>query len=358
MNGSVDDLRPGVLAPDWINVVAEALAISPEDVRALLTADRAWYASTFTEIENTLGLGEDTARAGWNRAPFEMRPLLRLASGELLLWSPGPLTAWMTDGVYHRYHDAAKAIGRGDGFRTFFGWLTEEYVREALREAHPGDRPPGGGRLLDETEYSTPRGDRRSPDAAIDLGTDLVLIEVFSGRLTLPTRVAGTPGQVSDNLENLVLSKARQLSNRIDDFLDGTLTYPDVDSQYVERVWPVLVTGTGLLMNEALANSIRDALGEHLRQPGVQYLTILDLADVEQLCGLVERGHSVAEILRRKLGGYAELDFGRMVHDDPHLDHTARSAGSERRIRKAFAMVAERFGWDPALLDAALDETR
>lgn len=358
LSGSLDDLRPGVLAPDWIEVVAGAVGVPTEDVAAMLTANRGWYADSFTAIETALDLSDEAARAGWNRVPFETRPFLRLASGQLLLWSPGALTAWMTDGVYHRFHDAAKSCGRDDDFRTFYGWLVEDYVREVLREAHPGSRPPGAGRVLDEIDYSTPRGERRSPDVAVDLGPDLVLSEVASGRLTLPTRVVGTPEKVFNNLENIVLSKARQLSRRIDDFLDDRLVYPDVSPQHVERIWPVLVTGTGLLMNEALANRIRDDLGDHLRQPRVQYLTILDLADVEQLCALVERGHSVAEVLGRKLGGYAKLDFRRMVHDDPHLDHTARSAGSERRIRNAFAMVGGRFGWDSAQLDAALDERR
>lgn len=358
LSGSLEDLRPGVLAPDWLEVVANAVGVPANDVGAMLTADRDWFASTFGAIEATLNLSDESARAGWNRAPFEMRPFLRLASDHLLLWSPGALTAWMTDGVYHRFHDEAKAAGRGGDFRTFYGWLVEEYVRELLREVHPGRRPPGGGRVLDEITYAMQRGDRRSPDAALDLGPDLVLFEVASGRLTLPTRLTGQLETVFDNLDNIVLGKARQLSRRIDDFRSGSLVYPGVSVGHVERIWPVLVTGTGLLMNEALANRIRDDLGDHLRQPRVQYLTILDLADLEQLCALVEQGHSVAELLRRKVGGYAELDFRRMVHDDPHLNHTARSAGSERRIRNAFAMVGERFGLDAAPLEAVLDEGR
>jgi hypothetical protein len=358
LSGSLDDLRPGVLAPDWIEVVATAVGVPAEDVTEMVTADRDWLAGTFGAIEAALNLSDEAARGGWNRAPFEMRPFLRLASGQLLLWSPGALTSWMTDGVYHRLHDAAKAAGRGGDFRTFYGWLVEEYVREVLPEVHPGPRPPGGGRVLGETAYATQRGERKSPDAAIDLGPDLILFEVASGRLTLPTRLTGTPETVFDNLDNIVLGKARQLSQRIDDLLEGLLAYPELSVEHVERIWPVLVTGTGLLMNEALANRIRDELGEHLRQRRVQYLTVLDLADVEQLCALVEQGNSVAEILRRKVGGYAELDFRRMVHDDPHLDHTARSAGSERRIRKAFAMVGGRFGLDAAQLDAVLAEDR
>ena len=358
LSGSLEDIRPGVLAPDWIDVAANAVGVPADDVPAMLTADRQWFARTFGAIEAALKLSDEAARAGWNRAPFDMRPFLRLNSGQMLLWSPSALVAWMTDGVYHRFHAAAKAAGEGGDFRTFFGWLVEEYVREVLREVHPGPRLPGGGRVLDEITYPTRAGDRRSPDAALDLGPDLVLFEVASGRLTLPTRVEGTPETVFDNLENIVLGKARQLSGRIDDFCSGSLTYPDVSSAHVERIWPVLVTGTGLLMNEALANRIRDDLGDHLHQPRVQYLTILDLADLEQLCALVEQGHSVAEVLRRKTGGYAELDFRRLVHDDPHLDPTARSSGSERRIRNAFAIVAERFGWDATQLDAMLDEGR
>lgn len=161
LSGSLDDLRPGVLAPDWIGVVANAVGVSADDVGPMLTADRDWFATTFGAIESTLNLSDEASRAGWNRAPFEMRPFLRLASGQLLLWSPGARTAWMTDGVYHRFHDAAKAAGQGGDVRTFYGWLVEEYVREVLREVHPGPRPPGGGRVLDEVTYATQRGERR-----------------------------------------------------------------------------------------------------------------------------------------------------------------------------------------------------
>lgn len=357
LSGGIDDFRPGILAPDWVDVVSAMLGVPGEGVAEILIADRDWFAGTFSAIELALELDDAMARAGWNRVPLEMRPFLRLSSGQLLLWSPGSLTAWMTDGMYHRLHDSAKAVGRGGDFRTFYGWLVEEYVREVLREAHPGSRPPGAGRALAEVTYSTPQGERRSPDAAIDIGPDLVLFEVASGRLTLPTRVTGTPDTVFNNLDNIVLHKARQLSRRIDDLVAGRLVYPELSVDHVERIWPVVVTGTGLLMNEALANRIRDELGDHLRQPGVQYLTVLDLTDVEQLCALVEQGHSVAKVLSHKLGGYAELDFRRMVHDDPHFDHAARSAGTEQRIRQAFKMTVERLGWDSANVDTMLDDS-
>jgi hypothetical protein len=98
---------------------------------------------------------------------------------------------------------------------------------------------------------------------------------------------------------------------------------------------------------------IAQELGVHLQQPTIQPLTVLDIADWEQLCGLLERGWSAIDLLERKTGGYRRLDWRRMVFDDPHLPNDARASAVVEGADVAFRQMIERFGWDASQLDQA-----
>ena len=70
------------------------------------------------------------------------------------------------------------------------------------------------------------------------------------------------------------------------------------------------------------------------------------MADWEQLCGLVEAGRSVPELLARKMGGYQRLDWRRMVYDDPFLPSDARASAVVEKADAAFRSMVEGFGFD------------
>lgn len=165
-------------------------------------------------------------------------------------------------------------------------------------------KPPGSGRALGSVRYKGQLGGVDSPDIALDYGTDLVFVEVCSGRLRLDTRLTGDPARVREDLRRVLTGKAQQLSRRIDDYLDGAFELEGVDRNVVERVWPVVLTGASFLMTELVYEWIICEVGDHLGQLVTQPLAVLDIADWEQLCGLVEVGWTVPRLLARKAGSY------------------------------------------------------
>jgi hypothetical protein len=78
----------------------------------------------------------------------------------------------------------------------------EQHVFRLAEAAYPGQllRPPGGGRVHREITYGKRGGQKRSSDVVIDLGLDLVLVEVTSGRPTQGTLVDADPESVRHDI--------------------------------------------------------------------------------------------------------------------------------------------------------------
>jgi hypothetical protein len=341
----------GLLSANWASEVSDRLGVPVEPVRNALSAEPAWYAHQFKEIEARNALSDAAAAAGWTTSPFETKPFVQLRDGRLLLWSPRVMTSWLTDGFYYRSLTQAAVHEDISAFTGFNGWLVEQYGREIVEQALPPTKPAGSGRALRSVKYDSPLGEIDSPDIALDYGQDLVLVEVRSGRLKLDTRLTGDPARVQRDLRVLIVEKAQQLSRRIDDYHDEHLELDGVDRQHVTRIWPVVLSGATLLMAEMVYDWIVEEIGDHLQQPTVQPLTILDMADWEQLCGLLEAGWSAPELLERKTGAYRRLDWRRMVFDDPFLPSDARASAVVQKADAAFRRMVEGFGWDPSRLD-------
>lgn len=325
---------------EYLANIANMLGHKPEDLLAMLSADRDWYKREFEKRPDTL------PNMAWDRIPFEVRPFLRLSNGELLAISPRAVEAWMGDGLYHRSLAAARAKGQAEKFQAFYGYLVEEHVLRVLRHAHPARGALASCRVLGEQRYGR-GGGKLSPDVALDCGPDLVLFEVCGGRFTLRTVVEGDAEAALEELGRLVFDKVGQLDTRITELLDGEWEIPERTVAEVERIWPVVVTAD-VLQNGLLWDEIRERLPRVFHQPKAQKLTLMDVSEVEQLAALVERGHSVVDLLKRKASGpYAELDFNRFVFEEPSLTHEVRSSLLDQRWMAEVDRVAEAFGFDP-----------
>lgn len=328
-----------VLGPEFFQDLARRLGRDPVRVTQSITAPQSWYAERFTAGEQTV------RRAAWDRAPFEIRPLVRLADGPFVLVSPWAINGWIGDGFYHRALGSARRRGQSERLLGFYGALVERYALRTLQEVHPEPRPPGSGRVFGEQQYGRGNG-KRSPDVSVDCGPDLVLIEVTSGRFTLPTLVEGDAEKAAADLTRLLFGKLDQLGRRIDDFLAGQWAPPDVELDDVERIWPVLVTAD-MLQNDILWEEISRRTPTGLRRARVQRLTLLDVPDVEMLGAPVQRGYSLAQLLARKAAGpYARMDLRRFVFDTPGIPHEVRLSTVEERWTRTMAGVAQVLGFD------------
>jgi hypothetical protein len=227
----------------------------------------------------------------------------------------------------------------------FYGAIVERYALQTLQQVHPEPRPLGSGRVSGDRPYGPGNG-KRTPDICVDCGPDLIVIEVTSGRFTLPTLVEGNAEKAAADLARLLFNKLDQLGRRIDDLLAGEWAPPDVDLERVERIWPVLVTAD-MLQNDLLWQEIKNRLPEVLGRARMQQLTLLDLPDVELLGALVEQGFGLCELLARKARGpYAEMDLRRFVHDSADIPHRVRLATVEERWIQTMVRVTELLGLD------------
>jgi len=263
----------------------------------LLSAPRAWYQEQFAE------LGNDLDTLAWERRPFLRRPFLRLEDGQWLLVAPRAIESWLGEGFLHRAMEAAERRDESSHLRGFLGAVFERYCVELTRSVYPGERPPGSGRVYGEQEYYRGRQRQDTSDVAIDLGPDLVMVEVVARRMTQEMQVFGDRDVLERNLAPMLFNKIAQLGRVATDLFDGTATLPDVDMQHVERFWPVLVTAGDLMQTEILWDRIDERTPGALRGGRVQPLTVLDIGDFELLLGLVAGGHALPSILARKNAG-------------------------------------------------------
>jgi hypothetical protein len=324
-----------------------------EPALAAIAADREAFQSDFAQD------GDRLSRLAWEVRPFMRHPFLLLEEGGLLLVSPRAVLSWLSEGFHYRLLDSAQRRAGKDrklsrNYTAFVGELVEEYALELVRSVHQGQRPVGSGRVYGEQPYGRKRGNKKgadkTSDIAIDLGLDLVLIEASGSRLRAETLLSGDMKSVTYDLERMVVKKIRQLGHCIHALLAGRAQIPadkpDVDMDRVERIWPVVVTAGNLTQTGALWQHIHSKTEGALNQLKVQPLTLLDIDDLEALCGFIEYGHALPDMLAAKTTPpYRELELAVWVQHDPAAppeDHSRPSyveAVWGRAIERATAMI-------------------
>jgi hypothetical protein len=300
--------RPG-LGPDFLGDAA--VAAHADAVISLLSATRGELR------DDLLRAGDTPEKIAWDHSALEAHPLLRLPNGQMELMSPKALVAWMTRGMHYRLLDAA---GRGlDGkakekarglFLTYTGALGQEYVRRVVNASLATAQRAGAVRMLPEIEYCV--GDRRkdSPDVGIDAGPDVVLFEVYSGRMGIPARTGASEEALADFVNRATGEKLVELADRTRELLSGDLVYEGVDLAIVRRIFPVVVlAGEPLIQQPLLWGHLRSAFPRAwIRDGRVQRPVLLDLDDLEALLTLAEAGHHLPDLLAEFLASeFSEL---------------------------------------------------
>jgi hypothetical protein len=210
-------------------------------------------------------------------------------------------------------------------FRRFNGWLQERYLRHVTHIAHPYPRRrflAGSGRVCGEQRYKVRgRGELMTSDVAIDLGLDLVLVEVTTKRMTQRSVVDGDIESVVKAVRAMIVKKMAQLGRVIADLDSGSATLPDVPFEFVERVWPIVVVPDGLFhtptlwawVNEHSDGSLATPPGRKAR---TQPLVVVDAEEYEVLMALVEGGASLTAVLELKTTAlWGDRDFKSMFLD-------------------------------------------
>jgi hypothetical protein len=312
-------LEPGFLANG-------SLAGREADVVALLSATR-------PELrEALLAAGDTPEQIAWDHSVLERHPFLRLPDGRMRLLSPRALVAWMTRGVHYRLLDAAgdglpetKAHKERAGFLTFAGALGEGYVRRLTSASLRHATTSGAVRVHGEVEFHIGKNRHDSPDVAVDAGPDVVLIEVYSGRMSLRARTQVDSPALEDFVQRATADKLAELADRTRDLLAGHLRYEGLYLETVERIFPVLVlAGDTTALTPLLWGRLR-ATTPHafVDDARVQRPVICDLDDLEPLLALAEEGQHLPDLLARFLRSGSE--------ESPPRNWIAQAYGLERR---------------------------
>src|SRR5437764_6596849 len=113
-------------------------------------------------------------------------------------------------------------------FRSFNGWLQETYIRRLTHIAHPYPKRrvlAGTGRVYGEQPYKVKgRGTLMTSDVAVDLGVDIVLVEVTTKRVTQKSLVEGDIEAVIADMRAMVIKKMQQLGRVVEDLAAGRAT--------------------------------------------------------------------------------------------------------------------------------------
>lgn len=257
---------------------------------AALSAEREWYRTRFAEMAG------NERREAFEIIPFLTRPALRQPDGKILPFSPRALEAWTgASGFYYRLFEIARAKGddQRQRFNGFHGRLTERYLVEFSRSALPTIDSPVfvPGRVHGDYPYETRDGEKRTPDVLIDMGPDLICIEITSGQLTLESLVEATAEAVRRDLERLVAKKVRQLDRAIIDLIARPGLVPGLEMGQVRRIWPIVVSRDGLIQTDAFWQAVEAATTGCLQT--TEPLTLLDIEEHEQLMEIASADSSL-----------------------------------------------------------------
>lgn len=287
-----------------------------------IAAPREWFEAEFAASPQV------PRRAAFEFQPFLRRPALLQRDGNAVVLGLRALEGWLSStGAYYRFFDLARARGdeQMERFRRFNGWLQERYLRQVTHIAHPYPRRrflAGSGRVCGEQRYTVRgRGELMTSDVAIDLGLDLVLVEVTTKRMTQRSVVDGDIESVVKDVRAMIVKKMAQLGRVIADLDSGIATLPDVPFEFVERVWPIVVVPDGLFhtptlwawVNEHSDGSLATPPGRKAR---TQPLVVVDAEEYEVLMALVEGGASLTAVLELKTTTlWRDRDFKSMFLD-------------------------------------------
>lgn len=238
---------------------------------------------------------------GYDVIPFMNRPLYRIRDDVAVPASLAFLEAAVTNGVYWILFDAAVTKREKLRVSAFYGHLIEAYVRDAIQRALPA----GGGllarRVFGDFTYMTGLGERRTSDVVVLYGAAAVFMEVTTSRLRMEkTVLVDDPEAVNADLEKIVIVKAQQLHDQIEQFRQGRYSFDGVTAQDVRAIMPVVVTGDSIPLWTTVMDTIDSTLRRRglLQGAGVRPLRVIGVDEVEMLEPLVRAGQNLFDILQ------------------------------------------------------------
>lgn len=317
------------LRADPAELLREATALEVEDLMALGFA--AYAQATQWEIDKPIRMGPDlggvrvpperldaflrvTASTPeelcgefanhttlYDFLPFQTKPILRTDDG-LLVLDHRYLLDRITKGLFWIVHDYEKFTRNDEEARGRWneahGEMLELMVEDQLRSIAPGWLGARDRTFYTEEDFGAAYKGKVS-DAGVDYGHHFVIFEVVGGQLSIGTRIHGEIDAFRSDTNRLVVSKCRQL--------DATSRAVSKDSRMLTgrdpvagmKVIPALVVAGGYPSDALTRSYVEELVHKKSLLTGcmTEKLAIINLAEVEMLEGLAERGHDPAKLL-------------------------------------------------------------
>jgi hypothetical protein len=241
--------------------------------------------------------------------PLIERPLLSVGDDRVFCPLPSLLEDTLNTRFFFLLFDAYQAADGGQAAKRFSrlqGDFLEHYVYELIADLAAPDY-----RIFGEITYPSPYGNRKSTDVVAIRPADqsAVFVEVTKTRFRLFESIFEMDeAAVEIDVDNMVVRKAKQIQERIDDLAAGFYHF----EVPVSRIAPLIVTGQGVPGLLAL----REIIEAKLQRNGwLQATEPLLWCDIEELEGLA-------------LAGAGSVDLFELLYEKAHhKDKLARLQG-------------------------------
>ena len=309
------------------------------------------FAITLDDLASQLAACSES----WQMLPMQDRPLLRV-SDDVIVLDTKYLLERITRGLYWLVHDH-EHDNHGDDARNrwtqVYGDMVEFRVEDQLRRLAPPLIGQGSTFFTEEdlrAAFRSKRNAQKNVDTGIDFGEEVVLAEVVSGQVSVPTRSQADVEAFKRDVERLALKKIRQLDVSATNLLQDPQPSNSPLPAPASKIRPVVVQGGGFPVNVVTRRYIEGCSDQErlLSDPRIERLSILDLEELDVCEALHEsRGPSLPVILggwasseyrNASLRTYLALCLGR------ETEQAGRPADLDRALDEAFTAIAARLG--------------
>jgi hypothetical protein len=227
----------------------------------------------------------------WQLLPMQAAPLLRLGDDVVVL-DERYLMERVTRGLAWLVHDHERD-NHGDQARNLwtraYGEMVERFAEDQLRPMAPA-LLGGGQAFFTEEHLQAAFPGKRNCDTVIDFGGDVVLAEIVSGTVTVPTR-QGHAEAFRRDAKRLVLGKADQVYETARNLLRDPQPANSPLAQPAARIFPVVVCGGQFPINPLTTQYITEELQAQGLVPDgpIEPLALMDLEELEGCAALRER---------------------------------------------------------------------
>jgi hypothetical protein len=234
----------------------EKSKIAEEDWRAFLDVAAAPAEDLRRELEAE---GQEFGDTTYLSLAIERQPIIIGPAGQLFVLSLPAFERRATHGIFHILAEGAVNEGEDREFHTSpFGFAFQRWAEGCIRrgEEIQAEQP----RLVADEPYG-PKGNRRdTSDVVLAYERQIVAVEVVAGPLNARTITHGDLGTFEKDLEKLVDKKARQLTKRIGDIINGETAELGLTADGVVRIWPVIVTSADFPVWPLIMRTIRERM--------------------------------------------------------------------------------------------------